>query len=557
MLTASFKQILICTALSTGLVACGGGGGSDGGTTPPPPPTNNAPTVSAFTAAVNANSTLEVTFSWTVADSDGDALSCVLNPGGGVASINIADCKGTTTSTVTYTAGGDFTANLSVSDPSNATANQNVSVAPISPNTAPEIASFTAETSSLEVTFSWVVSDADGDALSCLLNPGEGVDTVSIEDCKTTTSTIVTYPEEGDYSANLAVTDSQDAISEQNIAVTLVVANSLPVPVYTAAENELVVFYNRQDASYSGWGLHLWANDACTSYGGADVEWTAPQAKSGDDPNYGAYWIVTLKSDHASSDCANYIMHKGDEKSPNGDDQQADLSGERMIWLLDGINEIFTVPTLFPSGVLINDTAAHWAAVDTVFWDVVPSGVAKVRIYSSDVNDLSFNGDTGISGDNFIEFMPATNSANDLGMPRYGALDTFEASTLDSVKAKAMLTGKLLAIAYNSADEVLAATYVQTPRVLDALYTAGNDDADEAELGLAYTASDITASVWAPTAQQVSLKIYNSAKVLQSTETMVVDTASGIWSLTTPIAMKAMMPSHLTAPSLVRPVTLS
>ncbi|PCI25557.1 MAG: pullulanase [SAR324 cluster bacterium] len=121
-------------------------------------------------------------------------------------------------------------------------------------------------------------------------------------------------------------------------------------------------------------------------------------------------------------------------------------------------------------------------------------------------------------------------------MPRYSALDTFEASAPDSAKTKLMLTGKLLAIAYDANNVVTAATYVQTPRVLDALYTAGVDDADEAALGLTYTANDITASVWAPTAQQVSLKIYNNVKNLQSTETMVVDRATGIWSFTTPIS---------------------
>ena len=330
--------------------------------------------------------------------------------------------------------------------------------------------------------------------------------------------------------------DPSNASNNSDVAITVEENTTLPDFVVTAGENELVIFYNRPDNNYAGWGLHLWADDTCDAYDGSAVDWAAPVAKTGDDPNYGAYWVVSLKAGYASTDCLNYIMHKGDEKSPNGDDQQAALSAERMIWLLDGINEIYTAPTLFPSGVLINNIAAHWAALDTVFWDVSATSVAKIRVYSADVNDLGYDGETGISGDNFIEFSPAANSANALGMPRYSALDTFEASNPDSVKAKQMLTGKLLAIAYDSDDVVVAATYVQTPRVLDALYTEGNDDTDEAELGLTYTATDITASVWAPTAQQVSLNIYNSAKELQSTEAMVVDSATGVWSFTTPIA---------------------
>lgn len=536
MLTTRFKQILICTALTTGSVACGGGGGSDGGTTPPTPtPTNNAPTITSFTAEVSTTSALQVTYTWAVADADSDTLSCVLKPSGDVADVNISDCTATTSTTVTYTSGGDFTANLAVTDPSNASANSNLSVSVTSPNTAPAIDTFTASNSALEVTFSWAVSDSDNDTLSCVLNPGEGIASINIADCSATTSTLVNYQAAGDYTANLQVSDANDA-NNQDLALTVAASTSLPDPVVSAGENELVIFYNRPDSTYTGWGLHLWANDACSAYDGPTVDWATPQAKSGDDPNYGAYWVVDLKTGYLATDCVNYIMHNGNNKAPNDADQQADLSGERMIWLLDGVNEIYTVPTLYPSGVLISDTAAHWAAVDTVFWDVAASSVAKIRVYSSDVDDLGFDGDTGISGDNYIEFMPASNSAEALGMPRYSALDAFEASNADSAKAKQMLTGKLLAIAYNASDVVVAATYVQTPRVLDALYTAGNDDADEAELGLAYTATDITASVWAPTAQQVSLKIYNSAKVLQSTETMTVDSATGVWSFTTPIA---------------------
>jgi pullulanase len=443
-LPASVKKLLICTALSTTVVACGGGGGSDDGGTPPvtPPvtPSNNAPTITTFTSDINE---LAVTYSWVVADSDGDDLSCTLTYGNGN-SAEIDDCKATTSVTETYQSGGTFTANLQVNDSSNDSANQ-------------------------------------------------------------------------------------------DLAITVEALISLPEPVVTAGDNELVIFYNRADNEYTGWGLHLWANAECDAYAGPAIDWNTPQAKAGDDPNYGAYWVVSLKTDFADTDCVNYIMHKGDSKAPNDGDQKAVLSGERMIWLLDGINEIYTEATLFPAGVIIADTAAHWAAIDTVYWNTSASDVAKIRVYSSAVNDLGFNGETGIEGDNFIEFLPTANTANDLGMPRYSALDTFEATNPDSSKAKEMLTGKLLAIAYDSDDVVTAATYMQTPRVLDALYTVGNNDADEAALGLTYSNTEITASLWAPTAQQVSLQIYNADKALQSTETMTLDSATGVWSMSTPL----------------------
>ena len=443
MLPLGLKQILLCTALSTGLVACGGGGS----TTPPPSPVNKAPTVSSFTAEISATSSLDVTFSWAVADADNDALSCVVNPGGNVNSVTISDCKATTSTTITYPNAGDFTANLAVSDPSNASANKDVTL-------------------------------------------------------------------------TLADTNSE-----------------LPAPAVTAGENELVIFYNRPDANYSGWILHLWNDSSCDSYAdfasGAGTDWTIGQAQTGIDPNYGAYWVINLKGAH--SNCANFIVHNGNDKDLGGLDQRADLTGARMVWTLSGISDLFTEATLFPSGVLIANTAAHWVDTNTVFWNVNATNVSKIRIYSAAIDDLGYNGDTGISGDNFIEFSPqsgGTHPSVTLGMPRYKDLSAYTANATSSDKAKQMLTGKLLAIAYHSDDSVAAATYVQTPRVIDALYTAGANDANEATLGLTYSGNDINTTLWAPTAQQVSLNIYNAAKALLSSKTMIKNDTTGIWSTT-------------------------
>ena len=276
---------------------------------------------------------------------------------------------------------------------------------PTPPNNAPFINSLAAaqtSESALEVIFSWQVTDADNDDISCELNPGGQQANIVIADCVATTSATVTYSVEQTITANLTATDSNNSSTNKDLEV-IVVDNSpepepepeptpvLPEPVVTAGENELVVFYNRPDGNYTGWGLHLWADDTCTAYDGPLVDWTAPQAKAGDDPNYGPYWVVNLKADFAGTDCVNYIMHKGDDKAPNNDDQKADLSSNRMIWLLDGISTIYTEPTLYPSGVQVADTAAHWTTLETVFWqlsDSISDNAAKVRVYSAETDDL-------------------------------------------------------------------------------------------------------------------------------------------------------------------------
>ena len=269
MLTANFKQILISAILSLSLVGCGGGGGGDTTPPPPPPPANNAPTITSFTAEAEAStvSTFEITYTWAVADADNDALSCVLTLGDGN-SIDISDCSATTSTTATYATAGTYTANLAVTDPSNASNNQDLSVTVETPppvNNAPTISSFSAEASTvntLEVSYTWVVADADNDALSCVLTLGDG-NSETITDCEATTSSVVTYAAPGIYSANLAVSDTSSASNNQSLEVTAVEVTTLPDPSVTAGENELIIFYNRTDGVYTGWGLHLWADATC------------------------------------------------------------------------------------------------------------------------------------------------------------------------------------------------------------------------------------------------------------------------------------------------------
>ena len=436
-LPISLKKIIICSVLTTGLAACGGGG--DDGNEPDPKPSNNAPTVTSFSAQASTTSAFEVTFSWGVADSDNDALACVLSTGDSQTNIDISDCKATTSATVTYQVAGSYNANLAVSDPSAATSNQDV-------------------------------------------------------------------------------------------AITVEAENALPEPVVSAGENELVIFYNRSDDNYENWVLHLWNGDGCDSYTGENTEWTSGQESSGIDANYGAYWILPLKTDH--NGCANFIVHKGDEKDIGGDTNNVvDLTGEHTIWTLSGNNELYTAAILASEGVFIEDASAHWLTASTVLLPI--DNAVEVRIYHSANADLAFDSVTGIAGDNYITFTPSTLSENEAALVPH-IKDSFAAyaTTADLSLIKAALKGELVAIAYSADDEMLSATRVQIAKALDDIYTSGDNDANEATFGLVYSSDNITATVWAPTAQSVALQVFDDAKTLTSTETMILDAATGIWSFT-------------------------
>ncbi len=112
-------------------------------------------------------------------------------------------------------------------------------------------------------------------------------------------------------------------------------------------------------------------------------------------------------------------------------------------------------------------------------------------------------------------------------------LDT--ALTDDEVKAL-LKTG--LMVAATTSDGLLVGTFVQTHMAIESLYvgdgTEANGLAENADLGLTYADGNVTASVWAPTATEALLKVYSagSPRFLLETETMTLDEATGVWSVT-------------------------
>lgn len=90
-------------------------------------------------------------------------------------------------------------------------------------NTAPEITTFSAAGSARTddpMTFSWQVQDADEDALSCTLNPGDGTPPYQIANCQTTTSQDHTYQTAGTFTATLTVRDDSGASDDTATATT-------------------------------------------------------------------------------------------------------------------------------------------------------------------------------------------------------------------------------------------------------------------------------------------------------------------------------------------------
>ena len=310
-----------------------------------------------------------------------------------------------------------------------------------------------------------------------------------------------------------------------------------PAPSVMAGPSQAILFYKRS-GSYEGYRLHTWNNETCDAYQPSSLasSWDNGLVHDGVDQNYGAYWILDLKPGYAgiAGACGNFIVHIGTDdagKDP-GPDMQMPLSQEdpefaRMNWIFSGVNGVFEYPVV-SLGVSVQGAAAHWIDQNTFIWNASLDPSARVRLHYSADADLAIGRNSQLNGSS-IELMPVDlTDAQKALVPHLADKPAFSANfTAD--EAKAMLKNQLVLAASDVEGELLAATWVQAAKVLDDLYTKGDADADEAALGIQYQDGSIIASVWAPTARSVNLKVYNAAKSLTATHAMTVDNATGIW----------------------------
>ncbi|HEB92242.1 MAG TPA: hypothetical protein ENI94_02000, partial [Gammaproteobacteria bacterium] len=182
------------------------------------------------------------TFSWDVSDADGDTLTCTLDvDGDSTVDYTIDDCANATTQTHTYAAAGDYTAKLSVDDGNGGMVEQTINL--VVSNTAPVFDNNLGVTPNPvekgdSATFSWDVSDADGDTLTCTLDvDADSSADYTIDDCAKTTSQAHTYAAAGDYIATLTVNDGNGSTVEQSVTITVNNATNTPPVIESFSVN--------------------------------------------------------------------------------------------------------------------------------------------------------------------------------------------------------------------------------------------------------------------------------------------------------------------------------
>ena len=291
-------------------------------------------------------------------------------------------------------------------------------------------------------------------------------------------------------------------------------------PAYPAPDKgKAVLHYHRADGNYDGWGLHVWTGAA------NPTDWSNPLKPVKTD-SYGAVYEVPLTEGATG---LSYIIHKGDEKDlPT--DQSLDLKANgHEVWLVNG-QEKYLLPQPAGSAAALDPTTskAVWIDRNTLAWNGSDAAASTQLLYARDGSITAKDG--ALTGDaKWLRLSKGElTDAQKAKFPHLKEYDAWTVDPRDRDRVREALRGQVVATQHTANGAVLAATGVQIAGVLDDLYPG----ATKADLGPTFSQGRPTLSVWAPTAQQVSLEIGDS------TAPMKRDAATGVWSVTGPKSWK-------------------
>ncbi|MGW7817943.1 pullulanase-type alpha-1,6-glucosidase [Streptomyces puniciscabiei] len=292
-------------------------------------------------------------------------------------------------------------------------------------------------------------------------------------------------------------------------------------PDYPAQDKaKAVIHYHRADGNYDGWGLHVWTGAA------NPTDWSNPLKPVKTDA-YGAVFEVPLTEGATS---LSYIVHKGDDKDLPAD-QSLDLkAGGYEVWLLNGQEKhLLPQPAGSSAALDLSTSKAIWIDKDTVAWNGA-DGAASTQLLSSPDGSIAVKDGTLTSDDERWIRLEKT-ALTDAQKARFPHLKDYTAWSVDPRdrdRVREALKGQLVASQRAANGAVLAATGVQIAGVLDDLYPG----AAKAALGPVFHDGRPTLSVWAPTAQSVSLELDGSAHAMHRDDT------TGVWSVSGPASWK-------------------
>jgi pullulanase len=172
---------------------------------------------------------------------------------------------------------------------------------------------------------------------------------------------------------------------------------------------------------------------------------------------------------------------------------------------------------------------AHWVSEETLLWDVPAAENGwSVRLHYAAAGGLALE-EHGVSGGITIPLVNDPSGPSAAIREQFPHLASYAAFRIpaDHLNEIPSALRSQLAISASSADGTLMdATSLQIPGVLDDLYAYGS------QLGVVFDGTTPTLKLWAPTAQTVSLLLYDSSSATSAAVLpMTFDQATGVWSV--------------------------
>jgi pullulanase len=302
-------------------------------------------------------------------------------------------------------------------------------------------------------------------------------------------------------------------------------------------ENEVILYYLREDETYDDWNLHLFPQEPPTG------DWTnfngAQTCVVEGVDDIGGFFRITLPPNPCYD--ANpepldtfpailgTVIHIGDAKAPDGDVIIEVARDGNVVFVTENSPIVSSSPPS-DSTVTIGGRAAHWVDRSTILWDP-GSDVQSVEFLWS--ADASIRGGAGAIVGNYqsVGLTPGDNPQpqNQLHLGSYPGF-TIPGDT--AADAESIVRDQLVVVGKDRFGLPVEATFVQIPGVLDDLYA---EAATQVPLGVTWDGTTPTIGLWAPTADPtvgVTLNLYSAPGVPDGQVAMDLDTASGVWSTT-------------------------
>jgi pullulanase-type alpha-1,6-glucosidase len=195
----------------------------------------------------------------------------------------------------------------------------------------------------------------------------------------------------------------------------------------------------------------------------------------------------------------------------------------------DAVKQQLTISTTGAPAGNITKQRAQWLSTDTLLWNIAATpGQTYALVYSADaaleLAPEGINNGTEIP----LAFVSAKPDVDLLRKyPYLRDYAVFKVTETDRAKLAQALKGQVAVIARGPSGQPVDASGVQMPGVLDDLYSYNGP------LGVTFEGDVPTLRVWAPTAQAVTLYMYDTETASYAKKTpMDWDTASGVWSIT-------------------------